>query len=733
MLDTRFFDASMIRRTINLLKPNGALFEIRIIQKGSKKQVISGYFKDADTLLKALETIRADGSNIYITLNKVNSACYSREQHDCLRQTNVNTQDKEIDRYEWLFIDLDPERLSEISSSKEELADARNTMGKVHDYLKGLGFSEPIAGLSGNGYHLLYRIDLPNAQESKDLIEHCLSNLANMFNGRTKIDIVNFNQSRICKLYGTLAQKGANTTDRPHRMSKLLSEPKELTVNGKELLEKLAGELPKAAPVPKQTKKNAPSSSTTFDLEDWMQEHGLATLGKKEGNGCTIYPLTECPFDHSHTNGDSKIFQYSDGAIAFKCHHNSCRGKKWQDVRELFEPGVYDKETEEEFDRRIEEGWQQHKQYRMMVMTDNTEEIRKNLPKLKAISAIDLQQKKFAEKYYAVDNMIPEGETVIAAPPKTGKSWLMLDMCIKVAKGEQFLGFSTTKSGTLYLALEDGDSFEQERLNKVLDNAPAPPDFHFVFEGVKPMQEGFLLQLEDLLEKFPDVKVVVIDTLNFIKYRANKNANAYEVDYQTGNELKKFGESRHIAIVNVTHTTKMLHPEDSMSDVSGTNGVTGAADSVVVISKETRQSKEAKIFITGRKVRQSEHDIVFNTEKCVWEYIGVSDPSDRSALEKEAKEQEYLNSGIRDVVIRIANTQKGTWRGRAGDLIQTAVDLGVGLEESARDIGGFLCKMQGMFLKIDKVTLKIINNGTGPKIYQIDGIEEEIPFEDLGE
>ena len=729
MLDENFFDAKMIKKAIETLKPNNELFEIRIIQKGSKKQIISGYFTDADTLLKALEKIRAEGSNVYITLNKLNSACYSREQHDCFKQTSVTTQDKEIDAYQWLFIDFDPERLSEISSSYEELKEAGTLARKVNDYLKDFGFSEPIVAVSGNGYHLLYRIDLPNTQESKNLIENCLITLANMFNtGTIKIDTVNYNPSRICKLYGTLAQKGANTKDRPHRMSKIIHDPKKIEVTDKSILEKLAGELPKQEPVKRQEKQ----ATTSFDLEGWMDEHGLNYLEKSAGNGCDIYPLTECPFDHSHTNGDSKIFHYSNGAIAFKCHHNSCKGRTWQDVRELFEPGIYDnRETDEERDKRYEEGWKAYKAYKMMVTVSDEAEVKKNIPKLQPISAAELQTKEFEEKFYAVQDMIPEGETVLAAPPKTGKSWLMLDMCIKVANGEKFLNFDTSQCGTLYLALEDGDSFEQERLNKVLDGASAPANFHFVFSNVMPMQSGFLLQLEELLTALPDVKVVVIDTLNFIKYRQGKNANAYEVDYQTGSELKVFGEKHHLAIVCVTHTTKMMHPEDNMADVSGTNGVTGAADSVVVLSKEKRMAKDAKLFITGRKVRQSMHDIKFNDDKCVWEYIGLSSAEDRAVQEQTSKENEYCTSKIRDVVVRLAYSDKAPWKGRATELVQEAVNFGIGLTESSKEIGGFLCKMQGMFMSVDEIPLQIINNGTGPKIYRIekkDGIE--IPFEE---
>ena len=710
-----FFDEDTIRRTISLMKPNNELFEVRIIGKGNRKRIISGYFTDTDTLIKQFDLVDPRNTNIYITINKVNEDCYAREQHDCFRQTDASTHDHEIDAYEWLFVDLDPERVAEVSSSDDELEAARLLSDKVYAYMKNLGFREPIRAMSGNGHHLLYKINLPNTDENKNLIERCLTNLASMFNnGKVKIDIVNHNQSRVCKLYGTLAQKGSNTETRPHRMSCLTYVPQKIEVNGKDLLNNLANELPE---VPKTTRRSV-NAAGEFDIENWMAEHGLEPLRTENGTDCVIYPLAHCPFNHSHTDGDSKIFRYTNGAIAFKCHHNSCRGKYWQDVRELLEPGAYDNK-DEEAERAIEEGWKKHKQYLVVQKTDDIEEVKKGLPKLSAISAYDLQQKEFEERYYAVQDMIPEGETVIAAPPKTGKSWLMLDMCLKVAEGKPFLGFETKKSDTLYLALEDGDSFEQERLNIVLSGQEAPKNFHFVFSNVMPMNEGFLLQLEELLKQFPEVKIVVIDTLQFIKYRQGKSESAYETDYRTGRDLKEFAEKKDIAIVVVTHTTKMRYIDDDMANVSGTNGVTGAADAVIVLGKEKRTDAEAKMFITGRKVRQTMHNIKFDDNKCQWQYVGKAEVTDKDRREREEREQKYTNSNIRAAVIEIASKIKDPWRGRAGDLIAEAIKYDIGLMESNKEIGGFITGMLGMFKSIDNITVERINNGTGAGMYVI--------------
>ena len=228
-----------------------------------------------------------------------------------------------------------------------------------------------------------------------------------------------------------------------------------------------------------------------------------------------------------------------------------------------------------------------------------------------------------------------------------------------------------------------------------------------------------MLQLEELLKQFPSVKVVVIDTLQFIKYRQGKSESAYECDYRTGRDLKEFAEKNHLAIVVVTHTTKMIHIEDEMSNVSGTNGVTGAADAVIVLSKEKRTAKEAKMFITGRKVRQSMHNIRFDDDKCQWEYIGVAEDDDRDVAEHKVRMELYRNSKIRQAVVKLADTIDEPWKGRAGLIIEEAVKFGIGIQESNKEIGGFLNQMQGVFMDVDGILIEKIKNGTGPWIYKI--------------
>jgi len=717
-----------IKQSIELLKPNNELYEIRILLgSGRRKTTISGYFKGTKNLEGAFKTVDLSRANVFYTLHRIDEECYSREQHERFLQVDDTTSDSDIMAYEWLLVDVDPKRKSGISSTDEELKNAEAMASKVAEYLENMGFSAPIKAKSGNGCHLLYKIDLPKTDENELLVKKCLQSLDYLFTDDTcEIDKSVFNPSRVSKLYGTIARKGADTENRPHRLSELSMVPDKVCATERAKLEELAAIMPEPeAKAPAKIHKH----KCDFDIEQWLSDHMISVNRiNHTSDGAVKYVLDECPFNSSHKAPDSMVIVQPSGAIGFRCLHNSCMGKTWQELRLMYEPDAYD-DKDAEADKRMNEGWAEHKKYLITQETEDKEKVKKSVPVLQGISAQDLQGKEFAETYYAVNDMIPEGYTVIAAPPKTGKSWLMLDMCLKVAKGEDFLGFKTNKSDTLYLALEDGDKFEQERLNIVCPEN-APENCRFVFSGTVPLAEGFLFQLDALVKKYPDTKLVVIDTLSYVQHRQSKGESAYQCDSRTGRDIKEYAEENGIAIVVVTHTTKMIHAEDELSNVSGTNGVTAPADAIVVLKKEKRTDTNATMFVIGRKVRMSTHNINFNAKSCMWEYNGEAELGDSDQREKADREKEYLESNIRTVVLNIANTCGGSWKGRAGNIIEKAIEFNIGLEESNKQVGGFMSKMQGMFMAFDGVRVEKIDNGNGPKYWKI---YEPIPEEEIND
>lgn len=332
-----------IRKTFEALQKQDEPIEVRIV---SGKATFSGYFKDIDNLIEKLKPFdKVSTANIYFVLNKINDDCYDRQQCEMfIQNAKQTTSDGDIVHRDWLLIDIDPVRSAGVSSSEKEKANAKNVANAVYSYLKSKGFAKPISCDSGNGWHLLYKIRMANDESARDTIKKFLQTLDMMFSDETaQIDTSVFNASRITKLYGTVARKGNNSKTRPHRESSIIRIPDEVLVNRKALLQKVIDELPQPeTPTYKNNYNKEP-----FDIDNFIARHSIRVskivnygLGRK-------FILEECVFDSNHKAPDACIFAMNNGAIGYKCFHNSCQRYTWKDVRIKFEPDAYDKKERE--------------------------------------------------------------------------------------------------------------------------------------------------------------------------------------------------------------------------------------------------------------------------------------------------------------------------------------------------------------------------------------------------
>lgn len=714
-------DQAEVEKAISIFQQPGEVFEVRIIGTTSKKEIISGYFRDTNTMLKALETVDLRGRNIYTTLGQIMPECFARSQCERFEKNPQSaTQDSEIIRYRWLFIDLDPVRLAGVSSTDEELKNAFELSKKVREYLQGIGFPAPVFAASGNGYHLLYRIDVLNDKAGRELVERCLKVLATLFDtDKVKVDTTNSNPSRICKLHGTLAQKGTSTPDRPHRMSRILSVPEAVGVVSRTALECLAGELPEEPTHRKAT--TAPSVKQSFELETFLAEHDL-TYTEDSNDRAKIYRLDACPFNRNHTNGDAKIFCYENGAIAFKCHHNSCRGKTWQDVRLLFDPAAYNRELErEQDDARIDAGYLEHRKKRNQNPAVEPEKPKKERKSRKLKTAEGLMQKVIPEPkvYIGLDNELPllvEGTCILSAKPKLGKSWLALAMCLAVAEGNDFLGYKTRMCSALYLDLETSEALQQKRLRKALQGAEPPKKFYLETETDR-IGDGFLEQIEDYLKQDPDIGVIVVDVFQIIRTTAKSmKETEYEHAYRDITPLNDIAQKHHISIVLVCHDRKQVDADDPFSNILGSTGLQGAATQMIVMFRQ-RKDDPIHISVKGKTI-DGLPELDVKLENAQWEIVDAANAAER---EQAMLMTEYNESIIRTAVLEILKDFP-IWKGRCSGLINDAIELGIPVTESAKAVGGFLHKHRGRFLAVDGVKVSISDNGTGPKIYRFEKV-----------
>jgi hypothetical protein len=219
-----------MRHAAELIMEPGSVHELRIPKAGREK-TISGYFDDPLTLAQCAAELDATGkyAGVYITLNPCNPALLARCCNRVRPYAEVTTSDHDILKRSWLLIDCDPRRPAGISSTDKERGRAITTACGVWDDLRGAGFGDPVVADSGNGAHLLYRVDLANDQRSTDLVQRVLRGIATRCAPYdVDVDLTVYNPARICKLYGTLARKGDSTIDRPHRRSSILEIPTRL-------------------------------------------------------------------------------------------------------------------------------------------------------------------------------------------------------------------------------------------------------------------------------------------------------------------------------------------------------------------------------------------------------------------------------------------------------------------------------------------------------------------------
>lgn len=352
--------------------------------------------------------------------------------------------------------------------------------------------------------------------------------------------------------------------------------------------------------------------------------------------------------------------------------------------------------------------------------TEKKEPEQKKRFDVQLVSGRELQKKDLPPIIYPIENMIPQGHTIVSAPFKYGKSWLALQMCLAVAQGSDFLGQKTTKGTTIYLALEDCDLFAKERLNLVLNGAEAPEGFYYIYNNVPNLDDGFLEYLDQIYCEIPDIKLIVIDVLAFVEYQIKRGESAYKCDYRTGTALKKWADDHKTSVVAITHTTKMLHPNDVFMNTTGTSGVTGSADAILTIAKDKRTDKDAVLAITGRRVREKYFKVHLK-DGYIWESEGEVNPDsmkvETAKQEQEARLFEYQTSEIRKAVVAIANDGEAEELS-SRDILDKARNHDIYLMSEPKELGGFICKYQNYFYNEDGIKVFIRKRGTGSNIYK---------------
>lgn len=604
---TFVFDEDEIRKAISVFHPDGSIFEIRLIDG---KWNMAGIFRDAETLIDALKNARPHwNANVYMTLNALEDACYDRAHKNCLMERASPTiSDNDVMAYEWLLVDVDPVRPAGTSSTNEQVKESRLLARKIYDFLRDRGWCEPVIAHSGNGTHLLYKVGIRITDgKQKTLMQDALKTLDMLFStSAMKVDTTTFNPSRVCKLYGTVARKGAaDSQERPHRMSRILKVPDEIKPTSLGYLQKLTELLP-AQEKPAAYNNYSPGS---FDMEGFLERHQIAVRERTSWGSGSKWVLEHCPFNEQHTGKDAAVFQSADGKLGFHCFHASCADKRWQDFRALYEPDAYTKQSE----TAPTPNYVQYKQFDIKPAEDlfnpdadaaepiwrTTEEIRiRQVPEEEHIKTgiREIDQKMVGLKKGYV--------TVLSGLRSAGKSSILSQLVIQCReqglKCALFSGEMNDKQVLKWLTLQAAGrnhvhGTQYERLYYP-DDAAA--------EGISKWLDGYVyVYNNDYGNRFTElakrlVKIITEKQLDMVLIDNLMALDVEDLDRDQYARQTKFVKAlKRMAQALCVHILFVAHPRKSMGylrmdDISGSGDLSNAADNVLIIHRVDEDFKK---------------------------------------------------------------------------------------------------------------------------------------------
>lgn len=282
---------------------------------------------------------------------------------------------------------------------------------------------------------------------------------------------------------------------------------------------------------------------------------------------------------------------------------------------------------------------------------------RKNM--LTVVDGETLMDMKLPPTKFCVETLLPQGISILGGAPKIGKSWMVLNLCVRIAKGEAIWKLSTQKGTTLYLCLEDPLNRIQQRLCMLTDEVPENAYFA---TAAGTLSDGLCEQIRNFVLEHPDTVLVAIDTFQIV--RANTTDTSYANDYDDVRKIKQLADELEISILLVHHLRKQ-GDGDPLNKISGTTGICGAMDAIFVLDKSKRNADTATLVCTGRDIEYREMEMRLSKENCVWTLVTDSLenpqlilPDEMVALTQFMKAQKFF-SGTNSEFTELFNSYYG--------------------------------------------------------------------------
>lgn len=596
-------EESEVYKWYDIFKNNNQLTEIRLI--GNDGRTASGYFTDVKTMIEAIRPY-TDSYNVYFTINALDPACYGRVQKDkiVLKPKNT-TSDSEIIGRDWVFIDLDSKRIAGTNATDEQVEYTKKKANEVYKFLKEQGFYEPVVVFSSNGVHLYLKCALRTTPENNEIIKRFIQALGMLFSDdKVEIDLKIFNTGRISRLPGSYSCKGSsNDPKMPQRLCKIIKVPAEIKNNDIEYFKKVASIIPE----PEVPSKENNYRVEKFDLQAFLDRHGIKVKAMENVAGGKKYVLEHCLFNDQHKGKDAVIFQRDTGEIAYHCFHSSCAQYKWKDVRLMFEPDAYNKRDYQEFrHKQMYYGLRQPQPITSIKSQEETEEKGKKWLSMSDIEYVDIAKlAAIPTGYLELDKKIMGlllGDlTIVSGISGAGKtSWLDCIVLNAVQRGYKTAVWSGELQDFRFQSWIDqiaaGKNYTVKKTG--FDNLYYAP--RNVCDRINEWLDGKLFlynnrygnrwaeifsDIKDVVEK-NDVKLVCLDNLMSLQIEDyGGEVNTQQTKFI--NDIKDYAKLKNIHIILVCHPRKesqFLRAES----ISGTGNILNLCDNCFILHRVGR-------------------------------------------------------------------------------------------------------------------------------------------------
>lgn len=223
-----------------------------------------------------------------------------------------------------------------------------------------------------------------------------------------------------------------------------------------------------------------------------------------------------------------------------------------------------------------------------------------------AVTAYQLQRTEFEELNWIVDDLIPAGFTLLAAKPKAKKSWLALGLAVAVASenGQAFGKLDCLHGDALYLDLESNQRRMKHRLESMMLTGNWPERLHVVDATSWHYRGDFAInELEYWMVSHPETRLIVIDVFQNIRPPRTRGGDQYEGDTELTQAISQFAGRNNVAVLAIHHTRKQKSPDDIFEEISGSTGIAGGVDNMLMLSKRVIEGREqVTLEVRGRDV-----------------------------------------------------------------------------------------------------------------------------------